>query len=325
MAQDETQPPSLTQRLKSPWTRLTHWFGERSPAQAAAGFLTLGGLIVFVGLLVRQGVIQNVPSSIVFVFDELYSNAGVELLSIGLTVLVIDSLNRRQAEKERIVIEEANRQRAEAERKAELILQLGSPDNGFAREAARLLRHKGWLTDGSLQGASLIEANLQGEDLFGANLKGAKLLEANLQGTYLYDANLQEAELSGTNLQGADLQIANLQGANLRWANLQKANLRAANLKEANLIEANLQGARLIEANLQKADLSEANLQGVNLRGVSLQEADLRWVNLQGTNLQGTEFDENTILPDRTKWSPGRDMREFTHPEEWKAEQDAKE
>jgi hypothetical protein len=67
-------------------------------------------------------------------------------------------------------------------RKAELILQMGSPDNGFAIEAARQLRALGWL-----------ENTLQDVDLGFANLQGVILRDANLQGTDLTGANLQNA------------------------------------------------------------------------------------------------------------------------------------
>lgn len=67
-------------------------------------------------------------------------------------------------------------------RKAELILQMGSPDNGFAREALRILSTEGWTYDGSLAGANLAEANLEGANLQYAHLEGVDLRQANLEG-----------------------------------------------------------------------------------------------------------------------------------------------
>lgn len=61
-----------------------------------------------------------------------------------------------------LVIDFANERGNTRERKEELILQMGSPNNDFAVEAVRILRLKGWLKDGSLEYASLIGANLQG-------------------------------------------------------------------------------------------------------------------------------------------------------------------
>ena len=90
--------------------------------------------------------------------------------------------------------------------------------------------------------------------------------------------------------------------------NLQEADLRGANLQEAILWLANLQ-----EANLRVANLQEANLWGTNLWGA----------NLQGADLGGATFDENTMLPDGTKWTPGTDMARFTdsgHPDFWRSD-----
>jgi hypothetical protein len=150
--------------------------------------------------------------------DAFYSNAGTELISIAITVLVIDYLNRR---------------RATNERKEELIYQMGSPNNEFAVEAVRILRLKGWFYDGSLKGASL----------WMANLRGAILNDTNLQGAYLDRSDLEEANLREANLQGTRMGAANLRGADLKGANLQEAFLGKANLQGADLYEANLQGS----------------------------------------------------------------------------------
>jgi hypothetical protein len=65
---------------------------------------------------------------------DFYANVSTELGSIAITVLIIDSLNQR---------------RMTRQEKAELVLQMSSPDNAFAQEAVRRLRARGWLKDGS--------------------------------------------------------------------------------------------------------------------------------------------------------------------------------
>jgi hypothetical protein len=199
---------------------------------------------------------------------EIYPNLGVEFISISLTVLVIDTLNQK---------------RTTRERKDELILQMGSPDNATAGEAVRILRHKGWLTDKSL--------------------RGAQLANANLEGAFLWKANLDRANLLKSNLKHADL----------RHANLQKAELHGANLQNASLGGAQLNGAILVGANLEDARLWGSNLEG----------ADLRSANVQNAVWEDTAFG-CAILPDGTEWTEERDLRQFTHPEEWKAEQAVK-
>jgi hypothetical protein len=66
-----------------------------------------------------------------------------------------------------------------------------------------------------------------------------------------------------------------------------------------------------------------SNLQGADLTLTNLQGADLRRTNLQGADLEVAQFDENTILPDMTKWTPDTDMKRFTdpkHPQFWRSD-----
>ena len=142
-----------------------------------------------------------------------YTDLRSELIGIGASVLIIAN---------------AGEYISTLQEKKRLILQMGSPNNAFAIEAARQLASKGWFFDGSLGGANLIEADLGGADLRGANLHGADLRNADLRG-----ANLRGADLRGAYLRGADLRGADLRGADLRGADLIGANLRGANLEDA--------------------------------------------------------------------------------------------
>ena len=113
---------------------------------AAVILLVFGVGVVGGGYLFTQD-IRNLRTLV----EQLYSNFGIELFSIAITVLVIETLNER---------------RAKQERKTELILQMGSPDNSFAVEAVRILRQKGWLEDGSLRDARLSQAKLSESRMF---------------------------------------------------------------------------------------------------------------------------------------------------------------
>ena len=145
--------------------------------------------------------------------DESFSaNIATELASIAITVFVIDRLYER---------------RSAAQRKEQIIKQMGSRVNDVALEAVRLARDYGWLEDGSL---------------IGAYLGGA-----NLQEAYVIDVNLQGANVHGTNLRGAHLGGANLQGATLLNVYLQGAKLYGANLRGAILVDVYLQGAKYNE------------------------------------------------------------------------------
>lgn len=109
---------------------------------------------------------------------DFYANISTELVSIAITVLVIDALNER---------------RAIQQEKENLILQMSSPTNLIAKEAVRVLRMRGWLTDGTLKGANLQRANLRNAFLEKADLRGIFLYEADLQGAFLQRSNLEGA------------------------------------------------------------------------------------------------------------------------------------
>jgi predicted type IV restriction endonuclease len=106
---------------------------------------------------------------------------------------------------------------------------------------------------------------------------------------WLTDGSCENASLPAANLDGADLSNARLFGVNLERANLDGANLSGADLRNANLKQSNIEGANLRGTNLTSADLSEAQITLAS-------------------------FDEKTILPDGTPWTPETDIARFTDP-----------
>ena len=228
----------------------------------------MAGVMLLVIIIVGVGGYNHLHHklSLTDLVADFYANVSTELASIVITVVVIDGLNRR---------------RATEREKSTLTLQLGSPNRGFAVEAARMLRVRGWLSDGGLR-----KVNLFGTDL---------------QGAILGDADLREAFLVQANLQAVDLREANLAGAYLGEAILREANLQNANLQETNLIAADFQGA--------------------TLRGATLKGAKMGGVDLEGADLRGASFNSDTILPDKTNWTENTDTGRFTdpnHPELWR-------
>ena len=141
------------------------------------------------------------------------------------------------------------------DQKARLILDLGSTVHDVAIPAAEKLRERGWLRDGSLQGAYLRNANLSRAELLNADLQRANLAKAKLERTYLWKAHLQRATLVNANLRKSVLVRAELQGAYLMSADLEGAELMNANLHGADLRLANLRGASLQDATLTDATL----------------------------------------------------------------------
>ena len=113
----------------------------------------------------------------------------------------------------------------------EILNRIITKDNRIVLQAIRELRDRGWLEDGSLQGAAFCKA-------------------------YLHNASLEKAILC----------CAGFHQANLSWANLSGADLRAAKLSLCDLSGSNMENTKL-----DSADLYKANLRGVrNLKDEQL-------------------------------------------------------
>lgn len=249
-------------------------------------WLSVGLILVFIPLVLTY--FTKIVSEQDNIFRFFTEGLWAEAFGIIFTIVVLNRL--------------ANNRAIEAE-KRDLILQMGSPDNSFAIEAVRILKHRGWLYDGSLQGVYLGNSNLQGADFFlNSNLEGANFEHVHLEGASLWEANLKGVDFGEGNLQGVNLLNSNLECASLWYAHLEGAHLRGTNFEGANLEEAHLEGANLIEANLQ------------------------------GANLKNAYFDKKTVLPDGNheivgenvivygSWTPETDMSRYTdpnHPDFW--------
>ncbi|MEM7129943.1 MAG: pentapeptide repeat-containing protein [Chloroflexota bacterium] len=182
------------------------------PEAAALAFILMGILIAVGGYIILYG-----WGSFQIIVGDFYANIAAELISIAITVLIIERLNRRRSENE--------------EKKA-LILQMASPENAFAIEAVRQLGQRGWLSDQSLNDAYLRRANLSDAKLSGADMRGCNLFASNLSSATLSNTNLSNANMSNANLSYANLSGSNLSNANLSRADLGYADLRYADLRD---------------------------------------------------------------------------------------------
>ncbi len=235
----------LSQRVRTkPSKRLWARISDSMSVQLVG--IVLLALALITGLI---GYADQHPEGFTFTqfIEDFYTNISTELASIAITVLIIDSLNRRR---------ESRLQ--EAHTRDQLTRQFGSSVNEVARRAAEELRARGWLTDGTLQE----------HDLRGAHLEDAKLWDADLQGVNFTWAKLKNANLNRVNFVGADLTQANLTAASCKYTDL-----RSANLFEAKLYRVNFLGADLRRANLKGAHLENSKLNEADLRGAILDDA----------------------------------------------------
>lgn len=219
-----------------------------------------------------------------------------------------------------LIIDQRAEQRAIRQRKEELIAQMGSSVEGFAAEAARLLRQRGWLKDGSLVGVNLEGANLRDANLRDAHLEGAKLAGANLDDASCDGSNLKRADMWFASLLGTEFVEADLRQAEICHVNMQGACLRHANAEAALMYGSKMRNVDAHQANFQNADLMETVLYGADFTGANLTNVHFYRAKFYSRSADNTEieppakFDVNTILPDGTHWTPDVDLDRFTDP-----------
>src|SRR5574341_357031 len=193
---------------------------------------------------------------------DLFLNIGTELVGVFFTVLVIDQIYRREAD------------RAERTR---LIRELGSPDNSIALKAARELEGRNWagkyLARINISGANLdtIELSLllfDGSNLSGVSMRNSRTLILDLRNACMFRANLSNTNVGlHSILEGAMLVETNMTGA----VGIEEDDLRMAN---------SLWGATMPDGSRYRGqyglqgDLEVASRQGIDVQN---QQALAQW------------------------------------------------
>lgn len=237
--------------------------------------------------------------------EDFYANISGELGSIGITVIVIDQLNRRREKKEQ--------QRREIEDFKRL-----------QRQYEVRLRHARNPTE---MRSLLIEMDvlhvLNGSDLAGLDLTGIKLGKP-APGTILdpvfpvsWDKqpgriDLRKAKLDSTNFEGSSLTSVDLREVHALHTNLRDADLSFADLRNAFFGYANVSGTNLTKANLEAASFSYSTLSEAKLTNANLRDVDFHRTSLDGV-----------VLPDGSKLTEPEQIARFTdpnHPQFWQPE-----
>lgn len=221
------------------------WFLDYLLILFALLILVVGiyGLSIDVGLNPFPRLQNSLPPLMIAILGRLDS----ELIGIGITVLIIDGLAKRQ-----------KRRKEDKKIKQDLLLRVRSQVNHIAVQALSELASNEWLYDGSLK-----EANLRGANLAKASFEDDHRGYVDLEGAYL-----QSSDLSFIRLHHSNLARTNFLRANLSYAKLNRADLKDAQLTQSNLSYANLFDANLTNAVLKDADLTDCSLRFANLQGV---------------------------------------------------------
>lgn len=236
----------------------------------------LGGLLlVGCGIVIGAGIFSEPDSR-----DSYLINLYTSVLSIVITVFVLDLLNKRRDEKQALLRE-----------KQDLIRDIRSSSNEVAKHAIFRLRNDYFLDRNVLVESFLFEANLAHADLSSLNLSYSFMYSANLEGANLLGCQLEHCNLRRSNLKKAKLTSTRMSNAQLSDSNLEYADLRAATLKNVDLMS----------TNLAHALLAESNLKGAILKGA----------NLIGATVTINSFDETTVLPDGNLWNNKVDLSKY--------------
>jgi hypothetical protein len=231
-------------RSKSFFARNT----RRMSVRFVAVILGFAGIAIGIGKGLIEG--GNLGSSI----SGFFLNIGNDLFGIAVTVLIIDLLNEKNEE---------------IYQKEKLIRELSSKDNGIAIRALVDLEARGWLRDGTLVNAILIEANLIGISLSKANLAHVSLERAILKDASLSNTDLRNANLIDVNMQNGFLQEIDLENANLWKGNLSSSIFEKVNFRDATLWQTNFQGSFLNDCNFESADMRSVNLKDATINDIA--------------------------------------------------------
>ena len=202
-----------------------------------------------------------------------------------------------------------------------------------------------FLGEADLQDANFAEADLTEADLHGADLRNASFAAAELTDAVLDRAILHGADFRGAILDGATLflcegieqalfDVDSVLPDGTTWSSdrsLSEFSHPDARMKtyKQELLKGmvNVKGAQFISGTLDKLrehgwldalaglDLRAAFFTDANLDGADLSGANLTHAHLAGANLDGVRFDETTILPDESYWTPESDLSRFTDPD----------
>lgn len=197
----------------------------KSPFRALKQFLLRYFTIYRVALIIIiiAGVIWYLTN---ITLEELWPNIIPELLSIAITVFIIDTLYNK---------------RSDDEQKRVLVGKMGSNNNDVATEAWTEIDARGWDLDGTLRGKFLLSANLDGNKFTGADMRGIILSFSSLRDTSWIETDLEDAALDHTDLTGSTLSSypdgPHIPEANLKNASLFNANLTNAKVRPEQLVQ----------------------------------------------------------------------------------------
>ncbi len=252
---------------------------ERFPSRAVAYAFTLLFVLAVLYKIGRDDIAKDDYSL------NLYTEFLGVIVSVIITVFIIDTINRRR-----------DQHRREEDSKVRLVRQVRSPEPVFVRNALHEIQEQAMF-----RGEKSI---LQGEFLFGARWENVTL-------NYF---NLKQSDMTDSTLKNALFFMAEMQRINLWISKMVDVGFLHSNLAESNLGNSTLVRVKMRTVNLQGANLELAKMEGIEIRNSNLTCTSLKGSDLKNAILEDNKYDENTILPDGSHWKEGTDLTRFTDP-----------
>ncbi len=248
---------------------------------------------------------------------ELRANAAMELISIGLTVGVIDYGKTIASNKEETIV---------------IRRDISSPDELFTQDSVKTLRDRpiaekgrSWLTSGALDELTLNGRDIHDLDFYEyASLNAlayanGKLSKCRFTETYLIGSKFTNAEFRETafirshfsdelkysvfkycdfgtsQFDGSYLMNSEFRRCQSTGGSLVDAKLEGTYFRESKFQGADFQRAKLQNAKFESADLSNAKFSGAEFRQTSFAHVDFTNANFSYTNLKDTAFTYVTL------------------------------
>lgn len=213
--------------------------------------------------------------------DNLFLNLGTEALGVVIAFVYVESILSRYRD---LNAEKTTRQQL----REDMLFRLKSRVNSEVIRAIEELRRHDWLTDGTLNNFQIENANMTAVDLSHANIKQIRLVGVTGTAARFYGSDMEECGIIGSIFNNAQFSGAKLANAKLQFNEFK--------------------GADFGQADLRGVNFSYSDLTGAKFKIYVWTKASNRWA------WQHAMFDETTILPDGSTWTPDIDLEQFTDP-----------
>ncbi|RUT71733.1 pentapeptide repeat-containing protein [Flavobacterium cupreum] len=217
---------------------------------------------------------------------EIYANLSCELMSIAITILLINYLYEK---------------REESNNKRRLIRELGSEDKGFTSRALKEIKELGYLVDGTLNGADLSSANLEGLDFTGANLQNVNFSKARLTNSIFKGVQFEGVRLDGAEARQCNFERSVFNNVSLKGSNLYSAIFIGCQISNADFLKAKIEQTEFIDSKIENSKFEDSVIRLANFLRAQISNSNFAMADLNGITIRQAKF-ERCDMNNVTGW-----------------------